>query len=197
MRMVPPHRGRGGHCCIDPQPVILTRDLPVRGASAEDPDCGSDALAGLGSLSCATDRRSCGQDCRASLNATVPPYGGSDHDVWTRGTQHRPNVVTLQYEHRPAPGWQSTPSCRPTFVANQRTSRRPGFGQRAPFEHRNVHMRPTKDLVDHMCAGQRPATGAPPGTRTPNPRIKRPKSTPSQYDYLQLHEPAEGRALTS
>jgi hypothetical protein len=56
----------------------------------------------------------------------------------------------------------------------QRTSRRPGFCQRAPFEHRNVHMRPTKDLVDRMCAGQKPATGAPPGTRTPNPRIKSP-----------------------
>ena len=35
-------------------------------------------------------------------------------------------------------------------------------------------MRPTKDLVDRMCAGQKPATGAPPGTRTPNPRIKSP-----------------------
>jgi hypothetical protein len=37
-------------------------------------------------------------------------------------------------------------------------------------------MRPTKDLVDRMCAGQRPATGAPPGTRTPNPRIKSPNA---------------------
>jgi hypothetical protein len=55
---------------------------------------------------------------------------------------------------------------------DQRTSQSPGIRQRAPFEHRNVHMRPTKDLVDRMCAGQRPATGAPPGTRTPNPRIK-------------------------
>ena len=57
---------------------------------------------------------------------------------------------------------------------DQRISRRPGFGQRAPFEHRNVHMRPTKDLADRICAGQSPATGAPPGTRTPNPRIKSP-----------------------
>ena len=39
---------------------------------AEGPDCGSGVLAGLGSLSCATDRRSCGQDRRASLNATAP-----------------------------------------------------------------------------------------------------------------------------
>ena len=29
---------------------------------------------------------------------------------------------------------------------------------------------------------------APPGTRTPNPRIKRPKFTQSQYDYLRLYE---------
>jgi hypothetical protein len=40
---------------------------------------------------------------------------------------------------------------------------------------------------------QEPAAerGAPPGTRTPNPRIKRPKFTPSRYDYLRLHEPAQ------
>ena len=57
---------------------------------------------------------------------------------------------------------------------DQRTSQGPRFGQRAPFEHGNVHMRPTKDLVDRMCAGQGPATGAPPGTRTPNSRIKSP-----------------------
>ena len=76
-------------------------------------------------------------------------------------------------EHRPSTGRQS--AVIPTDDhGDQRTSRRPGFGQRAPFEHRNVHMRPTKDLVDRMCAGQRPATGAPPGTRTPNPRIKSP-----------------------
>jgi hypothetical protein len=28
---------------------------------------------------------------------------------------------------------------------------------------------------------------APPGTRTPNPRIKRPKFTHSLYDYLRSH----------
>jgi hypothetical protein len=65
-----------------------------------------------------------------------------------------------------------------------------------PFQHRNVHMRPTKDLADRMCASQRPATGAPPGTRTPNPQTRRPRFTPSQYDYLRLREPvkAESRA---
>ena len=72
-----------------------------------------------------------------------------------------------------APG-RCSAAVRDRDHGDQRTSQGPGFGQRAQFEHRNVHMRPTKDLVDRMCAGQGPATGAPPGTRTPNPRIKSP-----------------------
>ncbi len=58
-------------------------------------------------------------------------------------------------------------------------------------------MRPTKDLVDRMCAGQKPATSAPPGTRTPNPRIKSPKFTRSQDDHLRrcTMEEAPGRPL--
>ena len=88
-----------------------------------------------------------------------------------RNTAQRGHTaVRAPAEHR-----GGSPPVIPTDVrGNQRTSRRPGFGQRAPFEHRNVHMRPTKDLVDRMCAGQGPATGAPPGTRTPNSRIKSP-----------------------
>jgi len=71
----------------------------------------------------------------------------------------------------PSPPWGRR---GPDDHGDQRTSRSPGLRQQAPLEHRNVHMRPTKDLVDRMCAGQRPARGAPPGTRTPNPRIKSP-----------------------
>ena len=52
-------------------------------------------------------------------------------------------------------------------------------GHRAPFEHRTVRTRQTDDLVHAICAGQKPVTGAPPGTRTPNPRIRRPKFTHS------------------
>ena len=70
---------------------------------------------------------------------------------------------------------------------NPRTSRRPGFGQRAPFEHRNVHSRRTNDLAVRICAGQGPVTGAPPGTRTPNPRIKSPNPTISSwFDWCRL-----------
>ena len=84
-----------------------------------------------------------------------------------------PGSAPLRMEHRSStePALRAR---RPDDHGDQRTSQSPGIRQRAPFEHRNVHMRPTKDLVDRMCAGQRPATGAPPGTRTPNPRIKSP-----------------------
>jgi len=56
---------------------------------------------------------------------------------------------------------------------NQRTSHRPGFGHRAPFEHRPVHTGHSNDLACRKRAGQGLAVSAPPGTRTPNPRIKR------------------------
>jgi hypothetical protein len=74
---------------------------------------------------------------------------------------------------------------------DQRTSRRPGFGHRAPFEHRTVHSGHSNDLACRIPAGHGLASGAPPGTRTPNPRIKRPKFTHSRYDYLRLCEPVE------
>jgi hypothetical protein len=101
-----------------------------------------------------------------------------------------PGSAPLRIEHRSSTEHALRP-CGPDDHGDQRTSQSPGIRQRAPFEHQNVHMRPTKDLVDRMCAGQGPATGAPPGTRTPNPRIKRPKFTPSQYDYLRLDDPGE------
>jgi hypothetical protein len=190
MRMVPPHRGRGGHCCIDPQPVILTRDLPVRGALAEDrtvdrmlwPASGASRPRLTGDLAVKIAGHRSTQQCLRTAAPTTTS-GRAEHNTAQRGH----TAVRAPAEHR-----GGSPPVIPTDVrGNQRTSRRPGFGQRAPFEHRNVHMRPTKDLVDRMGAGQRPATGAPPGTRTPNPRIKRPKFTPSLYDHLQLHEPAE------
>ena len=75
----------------------------------------------------------------------------------------------------------------PDDHGEQRASQSPGIRQRAQFEHRNVHMRPTKDLVDRMCAGQGPVTGAPPGTRTPNPRIKSPNRViSSEFDSCRL-----------
>jgi hypothetical protein len=69
---------------------------------------------------------------------------------------------------------------------NQRTSRRPRFGHRAPFEHRSVHKGHSNDLVCRKCAGQRLAVSAPPGTRTPKPRIKGPNLVmSSRFDFCQ------------
>jgi hypothetical protein len=64
---------------------------------------------------------------------------------------------------------------------NQRTSHRPGFGHRAPFEHRAVHSGHSNDLVSCERAGQGLAMSAPPGTRTPNPRIKSPNLVLSSW----------------
>jgi hypothetical protein len=55
-------------------------------------------------------------------------------------------------------------------------------------EHRSSTELSTLDkqtILLIICAGQGPVPGAPPGTRTPNPRIKRPKFTHSQDDYLR------------
>jgi hypothetical protein len=85
----------------------------------------------------------------------------------------QPAEAVRRPEHRSSTG-------REIAIRSSRSSGQPAdfsdprFGQRAPFEHRNVHMRPTKDLADRIGAGPWPATGAPPGTRTPNPRIKSP-----------------------
>jgi hypothetical protein len=89
-------------------------------------------------------------------------------------------------EHRRRP----TPVPNPISQHDQRTPRRPGFRHRAPFEHRSVHSRHANDLVCRISAGHSLVVSAPPGTRTPNPRIKRPKFTPSRYDYLRLYESA-------
>ena len=73
-------------------------------------------------------------------------------------------------EHR----WSTGPALR--FIRGrdhryQRTSRSPGRRASTVRAPERPHAT-TEDLVDRMRAGQRPATGAPPGTRTPNPRIK-------------------------
>jgi hypothetical protein len=68
------------------------------------------------------------------------------------------------------------PYGRPEFDDHhdQRTSHRPRFGHRAPFEHRSVHLGQSIDLDRCKHAGQGLAVSAPPGTRTPKPRIKSP-----------------------
>jgi hypothetical protein len=63
----------GGHCCIEPRPVILTRNLPAQCPAGRHPTVDPDDLAGPPTPRTPADGRSCGQDRRASLNATVPP----------------------------------------------------------------------------------------------------------------------------
>ena len=100
---------------------------------------------------------------------------------WVISRRRLKLLVVLSWVDRCGDGCGSStvraprPTCGPSEPGDhrdQRTSQRPGSRHRAPFEHRSVHLGRSNDLVGRKPAGQSVAVSAPPGTRTPNPRIK-------------------------
>jgi hypothetical protein len=121
-----------------------------------------------------SSRRPC--DLRLFQTRRLPPPAGRNRPAPTRTDptgwslcQDSAGSTEVVIEHRSSTVRAPRPPCGrpdPDDHRDQRTSRRPGFRHRTPFEHRSVHSGHSNDLVCRISAGHSLVVSAPPGTRT-------------------------------